>query len=249
VNRALRFKQRGLIFGGSVTRLLCERRGLRRNQYLPPLSEKQILAWAEKHHQCTGAWPCDRSGTIPEAPGETWKKIDRALFHGLRGLTAGQSLASLLAKKRGVRNRTNLPLLCLSDILSWARAHHHRSGSWPTSASGTILEAPEENWNRVDMALRYGHRGLPGGSSLSRLLAQHLGIPNRSSLPVLRIEQILAWADTHFHHTGAWPSVSSGTIAGTSGETWIGVDRALRYGYRGLPGRSSLANLLNKHRR
>ena len=36
--------------------------------------------------------------------------------------------------------------------------------------SGPVAEAPEETWRAVNMALAQGHRGLPGGSSLSRLL-------------------------------------------------------------------------------
>src|SRR5262249_39100472 len=36
----------------------------------------------------------------------------------------------------------------------------------------------------------------------------------------------------------------SGSIPGTSGETWAGVDNALRNGLRTLPGDSSLAQLL-----
>jgi CHAT domain-containing protein len=35
-----------------------------------------------------------------------------------------------------------------------------------------ILEAPAENWRAVNLALYNGHRGLPGGSSLAKLLNQ-----------------------------------------------------------------------------
>jgi hypothetical protein len=36
----------------------------------------------------------------------------------------------------------------------------------------------------------------------------------------------------------------SGAIRGVAGETWHGVDQALRWSYRGLPGGSSLGRLL-----
>jgi hypothetical protein len=62
---------------------------------------KQIRAWAKAHRNRAGAWPGDRSGPIPEAPGETWKAVQMALVHGLRGLKGGSSLAQLL----GVRKR------------------------------------------------------------------------------------------------------------------------------------------------
>jgi hypothetical protein len=31
---------------------------------------------------------------------------------------------------------------------------------------------PDEKWRNIDNALRYGLRGLPGGSSLAKLLAE-----------------------------------------------------------------------------
>jgi hypothetical protein len=66
--------------------------------------------------------------------------------------------------------------------------------------------------------------------------------------PLLSVEQILAWADDHFAGTGEWPRVGSGPVAGAAGETWWNVDRALRYGPRGLPGGDSLPRLLDRLR-
>jgi hypothetical protein len=39
------------------------------------------------------------------APGETWVAIDAALAHGHRGLPGGDSVARLLARRRGVGRR------------------------------------------------------------------------------------------------------------------------------------------------
>ena len=44
------------------------------------------------------------------------------------------------------------------------------TGRWPKRDSGPIEEAPGETWGAVEMALAHGQRGLPGGSSLIRLL-------------------------------------------------------------------------------
>ena len=55
-------------------------------------------------------------------------------------------------------------------------------------------------------------------------------------------------ADEHKATSGMWPTLTSGTIAGTEKETWSMVDAALRQGQRGLPGGSSLAQLLEEHR-
>ena len=60
-----------------------------------------------------------------------------------------------------------------AQILAWADAHHARAGAWPTERSGPVAVAPGETWRAIDNALRRGHRGLPGYSTLARLLAQH----------------------------------------------------------------------------
>jgi hypothetical protein len=140
------------------------------------------------------------------------------------------------------------PLLTIGQILAWADAHHARTGSWPSFSSGPIDSAVDEDWKWIDRALSNGHRGLLGGSSLSRLLAEQRGRREHMNPPVLTVEQILAWADTHFERTGCWPVQTSGAIAGVPGETWSAVHQALSVGRRGLPGGSSLARLFAAHR-
>jgi hypothetical protein len=71
------------------------------------------------------------------------------------------------------------PELILDQILQWADAHRKRTGKWPTTRSGPILDAPGNNWLAVDMALRQGHRGLRTGSSLNRLLHERRGVTPR----------------------------------------------------------------------
>jgi hypothetical protein len=77
----------------------------------------------------------------------------------------------LLVKKRGVRNTRNLPPLTQEQILRWADRYFQRTGQWPKYTCGPIAEAPGETWAVVDNAQRKGKRGLPGGSSLAKLLA------------------------------------------------------------------------------
>jgi hypothetical protein len=232
----------------TLVQLLSVRRGVRSRGYPPRLTEGQVVAWAEAHRRRTGEWPNYRSGPIAGANGETWRSVDTALRQGSRGLRGGRSLAQLLAQKRGARNRSSLPPLTPAKVLAWAKAHRRRTGAWPTSNAGEIPGAPGETWKGVDLALRGGYRGLRGGTTLARLLAQRLGARNRASLPALTEGQILKWAEAHFRRTGAWPSSNSGTIVGAQGETWGSVDLALRSGYRGLPGGESLARLLSGRR-
>jgi hypothetical protein len=139
----------------------------------PPLTVGQILAWADAYYARAGQWPRQRSGPIPEAPGLAWHNVDEALRHGHRGLPGGDSLARLLARERGARNPRGLPRLTVGQVLCWADEHRRRTGRWPSSKSGLVRGAPGLTWRAVEMALRSGHRGLPGGDTLARLLDEH----------------------------------------------------------------------------
>src|SRR5262249_26021345 len=150
-------------------------------------------------------WPTLKSGPIAEAPGETWRRVDAALRHGLRGLPGGNSLAELLARSLRIRNRTNVPRLTVSRIVTLADAHYRRTGRWPMTHSGKVVETEGETWHALDAALRQGKRGLPGGSSLAQLLQEQRGVPNKSALPRLTLTSILQWADLHHTSTGRWP--------------------------------------------
>ncbi len=248
IQMALVKGRRGLPGGSSLPQLLAEQRGVRNHYDLPTLSIEKILSWADLHRNRTGKWPNEYSGVVADAPNETWARINTALFEGIRGLSAGSSLAQLLAKHRGKRNHLNLPALTEEQILAWADAHHAQTGRWPNEDSGAVADTSNETWRGITKALRNGGRGLPGGSSLARLLTEHRGKRNHLDLPELTIDQILVWVDAFHADTGTWPKVNSGAIAEAPGETWNGIEHALRSGNRGLPGGSSLAQLLMLHR-
>lgn len=71
------------------------------------------------------------------------------------------------------------PSLAVDAILQWADRYHDHHGQWPKINSGPIAESPGDTWRIIDVSLRTGHRGLPGGSSLCRLLRQRRGIAKR----------------------------------------------------------------------
>jgi hypothetical protein len=138
--------------------------------------------------------------------------------------------------------------LTIAAILAWADAHHEAHGEWPRSESKPIEAAPDETWTAVDYALRLGRRGLPGGSSLRRLLTEHRGPQADHRLPRLTLAQILAWADAHHAATGNWPIRAPIAVTASPSESWDKIDEALRRGDRGLAGRRSLAGVLARHR-
>jgi hypothetical protein len=100
VQEALRAGYRGLPGGDSLPGLLGRLRGKPPRQRKAPLSEGQILAWAEAHHRRTGRWPSARAEPVGGAPGETWLGVNLALHKGDRGLPGGDSLARLLDRCR-----------------------------------------------------------------------------------------------------------------------------------------------------
>lgn len=133
-------------------------------------------------------------------------------------------------------------------IVRWAKSFRHREGTWPIRKDGTIVEAPQETWSNLNTALVQGNRGVSGGSSLAQLLSEAVAYRNRKGLQPLLIKQILQWADRYEALHGRWPTHLSGPVAGSGGETWSGIHTALNKGYRGLPGNSSLYQVLLKYR-
>ena len=248
IDIALRHGNRGLPGGSSLAQLLAERRGVRNRMRLSRFTIRLILAWADAYFRRNGEWPTFKSGDIPVSPGDTWNCVDRALRNGIRGLTGGASLARVLAKHRGVRNLSALPRLSESGIARWACKVHANTGIWPTRDSGPIPDAPGETWYAVSNCLVKGYRGLPGGTSLAQLLERRCGVRNRRDLPPLRIKAILSWFDVEYETTGMWPTHVSGPVTAAPGETWSGIHTALQRGCRGLPGGSSLYQVLLKYR-
>ena len=256
VNDALAKGYRGLLGGSSLARELFRHRGVRSPGNVPPLNEREILAWAQAHFQRTKKWPTLSDGAIRDAPSETWAAVDLALARGRRGLPGGSSIAQLLAARGVKRNPQRLPRLAPAQILDWADAFFQAHGHWPYRESGPIVESAGETWLSLHKALQRGSRGLAGKSTLAAFLNAHRGIfrgksrrPKRlNESKRLRIDQIVAWGKAHRLQTGNWPNRDSGPIP-KSGLNWSAVDSALKCGSRGLSGGSSLAKLFGGRRK
>lgn len=249
IHSALVRGKRGLPGGISLPQLLEQHRGVRNHMAATPLTEAVILDWADDHLLRTGRYPKHDDGAIPAAAGETWSGVENALVKGSRGLPAGGSLAKLLARYRGVRNKADLPPLAVEQIRVWAEAHMGKTGRWPTAHSGAIHDAPGESWAAVHSALTSGLRGLPGGDSLAWLLSREFGRRNPAEVPPLTLAKIRKWVVQHHAMTGKWATALSGPIAGVEGETWGAVANALQKGRRGLQaGEKTLSQLAQECR-
>ncbi len=243
VDQALRNGARGLRGGSSLSRFVRSHFKVR-NKFQPTrLSADDVLAWAEAHRARTGRWPQSSSGPIPESPGETWVRVDNALRYSRRGFRRRSSLSQFLAERRGVRGPGESPALTIEQILAWADLHRERTGEWPTFRTPGVREARGERWRRIDAALRSGERGLPGGTTLERLLAGREASFQPGKLRPLRIDQIGRHVAAYHERYGEWPTGASGPVDGAPDDTWVDIDRALRRGLRGLPGGQSLAEV------
>ena len=247
VDLALRRGGRGLPYASSLAMVLQEKCGLRNHMRLPRLTYKFILEWADYHRSRNGSFPTLYSGNDDCAPGETWYAIDRALRNGRRGLPGGSSLADFLRKKRGYRSHLDASPLTIELLLEWIDYEKLVTGEWPTRNSGPVAAAPGETWARISNALSQGDRGLPGDSSLVQFMEKHRNVRNIRNLPRLRIKEIIRWAKLTFDATGRWPTSLDGPVEGAPGETWGAINAALSFGQRGLPGGSTLYQVLHRY--
>ncbi len=179
VEAALLQGLRGLPGGITLAQLLVERRGAPAIQTSRPLTVDKILAWADAHHAATGHWPVEDSGPVSGAPGETWNADQHGADQRQSGPVARLVLGAPARRAARARNRKGLPRLTIKQIRDWARAYRSATGRWPTPHSGpvAVAPAPGETWAAIESSLRRGHRGLPGGLSLARVL--HPGRPQR----------------------------------------------------------------------
>jgi len=244
IDSALRGGNRGLRADSSLARLLAKHGFVRNLAALPKLSAEKIVRWAREHHQRTGSWPVICDEVIPGSGGETWRVVHEAALHGRRGLPGTWTLHQLLVRRCQKRDHVHRPPLTLDMIRKWMRRHRQQKGHWPRAKSGAITGVRDEDWRFVDTALKQGRRGLEKGSSLSRL-AQEMDVPAHVLIkPRLKIPAIMLWARAHFRRHGDWPDVGSGKIPDAPGETWAGVDEALRHGWRKIRKTTSLAEVI-----
>jgi hypothetical protein len=178
VDRCLKKGGHGLSGDYSLSQLIKDHGGQQNlRRAVPNLTRRQVLDWADHHYQITGTWPDRDTGPVLASPRIAWGTIDKRLRNGGLDLPGGSSLTQLLREARGVWDRRGKPRLTYKRILQWSDAHYNRYGRWPVTLSGELHNAPGEDWAAIDVALRDGRRGLPGGYSLARLLHDHRKVP------------------------------------------------------------------------
>jgi len=246
IDNSLKNGKRGLTGKSSLVKLLVKHREVKNRFYQKKINLEQVLIWIDDYHEKNGNYPTANSGTI-DGTEETWEKVSRALYLGLRGLPKGSSLIKTLQEHRGVRNSYDLPNLSVKQILVWSDEYRMNHGKNPNADSGEI-EGTNEKWIGIDHALKSGSRGLIEKTSLAKLLAKHRNVKNRSNISKLTKNQILTWIDRHKEKKGTYPKAKDGKIDEID-EKWRNIDQALRQGHRGLLKGSSIYKLRIEHGR
>lgn len=247
IDANLRVGCRGWPGGSSLARFVAKHFDIRNATNLPELTEEMIVGWVNEWHDREHKWPDAASGEIPGSGGETWSAINRALRSGCRNIVGGSSLSKFIGKHFNIRNSGNAPNLSIDMIKRWISEWYSRNGEYPTCNSGEIPGSGGEKWKHVSVYLNSGRRGLPGGSSIGRLVAEHFGERNSTNTPPLSVEVIKKWVSEWHETKGKWPTAASGKIPGSGGENWRNIDSILRNGGRDMPGGSSVGRFVSEH--
>lgn len=216
-----------------------------------PLTEQYICDRAEEYFALNGRWPNSKSGVVLGGNHkDSWLAYDCALRVGSRGLPGGSSLADLFEKKFSVRKRKGTSRFNLNDnqVLERAMEHRTKTGKLPRICSGKVHGGlPGDTWADYHLWLKFRMKGLTAGMSLPRFLSLNLGAPYKHREDELTEDFICERANDHKTRTGYWPKHTSGKVhGGADGDTWSVYNHSLSRGKRGLPGGSSLADLLDR---
>ena len=206
-----------------------------------PLTIAEIRDEIWTHYEDNGKWP-STVDTYIERFGCTWGVLNVNLVTGYRGLPGGSSLSNEVVETKKLHGIEVVPQmdLTLDRIGESIEAFFHERGCFPSLTTDECAAGLGIKWRSVDIYLRTGQRGLPGGSSLPIEVDNIRKRLNRSPRVVpLSLDQIHAGIRAYQQRTGHWPTVTSGLIEelGINAET---LNTRLAEGKVGLSGNSSL---------
>ncbi len=205
------------------------------------IDEETIAGAVRKYIAKHGEVPTGKSGDAEPYLGlpMVWKTLVE------RSRREGRSWREWLVEKGFLASPIHLTE---NNIVAAAKAFGvaHRTMPRMDSGDASAFFPFEIRWVNVERALRRGHLGLPGGSTLSVLLRKR-GL--RAPKGVLTRQGIAAACKTFYREHARWPAAkpvgdASLYIGEPKGSTnWRAIDVALREGWRGLKAGSTLMQL------
>ena len=153
---------------------------MRNEKHLPLFRIPDILRWADAHRHRHGTWPTCPIGPHPGGPGRRLAPVNTAINRGQRGLRRLLAGAPARRPAWGTQRHRPPPADRGADP---GLGRRHRAGPADGPRSGRVRSRRRtgETWQGVQNALYIGLRGLPGGSSIARLLARASDGPTAAS--------------------------------------------------------------------
>jgi hypothetical protein len=222
-----------------------------------PLTDVVICDWIKKFIDKYKRKPTQNDEIIEFAGTEyndiRWNTLNTMLWGGGRSLPGGSSLAQFINTHFGIQNRNFPSILNSKLVYTWIEAYITKFGEKPTKTSGIVEFAEGEHkgitWSTIDCTFKRGKRGLPK-STLAQFIQNEFEIRSAGNSTLLTEELILKWANQYIIEHGNKPTAKSGVVKFAVGDhkniTWLAVDASLRKGRHGLPGKTSLANLIHE---
>ena len=123
--------------------------------------------------------------------------------------------------------------------------YHEDHDKYPSVKSGDASKyiGFKITWVAINQSLDHGRRGLPGGSSLSKLRQKY-------SLGSLTEDLIVKAMKNYHEEHGKYPSGKRGDASKYFGFkiAWSAINQCLKRDSQGLPGKSSLGKLKKKYK-
>lgn len=205
------------------------------------LSEDSIWAEMLEYKRINGKFPTDKTKCTCKFG--LWKTIGIALFTGSRGLPGGSSLAKLRRRNTGIDTGRKSGISLTEDLV-WQEilAFKKANGIFP-STNTKPKTSFGITWSAMSGNLSSGYYGLPGGSSLAKLIEARTGKkrPDNRPLSAIQLTEDMIYERMKAFKSlrGFWPGVNKRHDPTDLG-SWPALADALKHGYRGLPGGSSL---------
>ena len=155
-----------------------------------------------------------------------------------------------VSRKLAERLWDNKPDLTEEMIIEAAKKYKKRVGEYPGQSSGdaTLDFGYPETWTSIIIALHRCSRGLQNKTTLAQLLQKHGLKLSRRGKPNLTKQIVVGAAESFYERTGNYPKHISGNATQDFGypETWAAVESACQQMLRGLPEKTSLAQILQE---